>query len=279
MPKNINGSKLKSALEQFGSVDRAIDSMQKIKQQLEEKVTELKKLIVSLQSKVNGLTNQIHSCEGQISESETKLTKLNDTYQKYNYQYSLFEAFLAMLVSSPSVEQSLEHLVQTFQTLLAGEWVTNKQIDDLRDIFARTIFGDYLRCFRCSHCGTSFIVNKDPYYTYVSNYYMCPACHTYFGLNPDDGFLKAMVSGKQLENILLTQQYKAENDSLTPFKQLIGTECVICHKPINHWDDTSVDNALHGAGAAHTQCWGTELGRLKLLASVLVSMKAQGKIP
>jgi len=278
MGKSINGGKLKSALEQFGSLDQAIKSLQQLRQQLENKVKELNELVVRLQSKVKTLGEQIHSYDGQISDRNTRLARLNDILYKYNNQYSLFEGFLAMLFSSPSTGQALAGLAEMFPRLVNEGWSTDKPVEELRDMFVRTVLGDYLRCFRCSRCGNSFMVNKDPFFKYSSHYYVCPSCHTNLYLKPDDGFLKAMVSGKQLENVVLVEQYKTVYERLKSFEQLIGIECVVCHKPINKWDDTNIQNVLHGAGAAHTQCWGTNLGRLKLSTSALELLKKQGKI-
>ncbi len=62
------------------------------------------------------------------------------------------------------------------------------------------------------------ISNKEPYYSSIGHYYECPACHTVSEVEPDDSFLKAMISEAQLKDIVKAVDIQKESDTLKPLK-------------------------------------------------------------
>ena len=164
---------------------------------------------------------------------------------------------------------SLEALISSLRTLLDSGWHTSKRADDLRSLFIRTIMGDYLKCFHCDNCGTSFIVNKEPCYNYVANYYRCPGCHNYGGLKADDSFLKAMVSEEQQENVRRVEELQKEYDALTPFKVFFDVPCEVCKAPVTEWTEQTLKKGIKGLGWGHGRCWTTSAGQLVQLTRLL----------
>jgi hypothetical protein len=129
-----------------------------------------------------------------------------------------------------------------------------KNADEMRSLFVRTVTGEYLKCFRCKVCGAKFMVNKEPHYKSISDYYQCPSCHTSYGVEPDDSLLKAMVSEEQLENIVLVEKTVKENPTLEPLKAFLDVACEIRGKPITEWTEDSVKAAVEGRGWGHSKC-------------------------
>lgn len=139
----------------------------------------------------------------------------------------------------------------------------------------RTIMGDYLKCFHCIVCGARFIVNKGPRYKSISNYYQCPSCHTYYGVEPADSFLKAMVSEERVESTVLVEETLKANGALEPLKAFLNVPCEMCEKPITEWTEQNVNLAINGVGWGHSQCWNSHLGQLKQW--VKLAKEIQGK--
>ncbi len=251
----IDGIKLNKALEQFGSLDKSIDAMQ-------SKEKELKQYNVKLQLTNDNLSKQVKSLENQIHEWQSQLQLLSDKIKHHSLQYDLFEGFLAMVAGSPSVTNSLEALIATFQKLAEG-WKITRNTDELRSIFIRKVMGDYLKCYRCDSCGAKFIVNKEPARKYNVTSYGCPACHFSFQVTEDDSFLKAMVSDGQMENVYRLQQVLKENEALRPIKVFLNLPCEVCGQPVTEWTDYEVQKGVKEHSWGHAKCWNSEDGQIK----------------
>lgn len=104
-------------------------------------------------------------------------------------------------------------------------------------------------------------------------HYQCPSCRTSYGVEPDDSFLKAMVSEKQVENTRRIEKVVEENEMLGSFKAFLDVPCEICHEPVKEWDDRNVKLATEGFGCGHTQCWNSQLGQLIQLHKFLQKEK------
>jgi hypothetical protein len=76
------------------------------------------------------------------------------------------------------------------------------------------------------HTG-KFIVNREPHYKSLGNYYQCPSCHTFYGVEPEDSFLKAMVSEEQMANFVLVEKTLKVNEALGPLKAFLNVPIVI----------------------------------------------------
>lgn len=275
---SIDGAKLKQAIKEFGSLEKAIEQLKyqvdilckqknELKQETEELSLSKKKLIAD----TNDLSNQYNN-------QKAKLQSLVDNFGKWERQHNLFQGFLTMLVGSPSVDSSLKILTSLLQELAVSGWALTKTADDLRSHFVRTIMGDYLKCFRCNACGAKFMANRQPRYKSIANYYQCPCCHTSRG-EPDDSFLKAMVSEEQIENIIIAEKTLEENEALRPLKAFLDVPCEMCGRPITEWTKGNVSAAVDGYGWGHDKCWSTDLGQMRLAVrlSKMIQKKQQNR--
>jgi predicted RNA-binding Zn-ribbon protein involved in translation (DUF1610 family)/myosin heavy subunit len=190
--KKVNGAKLKQALEKLGSLEKALEEMQQEGLSLRKDNNLLKQLNSQAKLQAERRLTHIEEFDEMIRSQVNQVDQLLSIEQEHIRQYELFQGFLAMVTSSPSVTRSIGALLGSFEMAASG-WKTVKRADELRTLFIRAIMGDYLKSFRCRSCGASFIINREPSNKY-SNYYQCPSCHSSSGVKPDDSFLKAMVS-------------------------------------------------------------------------------------
>ena len=259
----VNANKLKQAVEEFGSLQKAVGTLQKDEKALGKQNAELKLSIAKLEQKREKLLSEVADLESKQGHHRERLHLLVDTIRQYGRQYHLFESFLAMVAASPSVTSSVEVLIESFQRLMGSGWHTWKDSEDLRTLFVRTVFGDFLRCFRCDSYGARFMVNREPRYQYFQNYYVCPACHYKLGVKPDDSLLKAIVSEEQLENICRVEELQKENEALKPVKVFLNLPCEVCGQPVTEWTEQDVKRGVSGLGWGHTACWNTDKGQIK----------------
>lgn len=267
--KEIDFAKLNEALEKFDSLQDAIQHIEQDKLALEKQNNQLKQENENLMATKNKLTSQIEDMSGKIKGYQSQLQSLHNQIKMHGYQYELFCCFMAMVAESPSVTDSIDTLIASFQTLKESGWYLSKSVTDMRSLFIRTVFGDYLKCFYCKNCGAKFIVNKEPHYKSISNYYQCPSCHTHLGVEPDDSFLKAMVSDEQMDNIVLLEKILKENQAMEPLKVFLNLPCEICGQPMTEWSEQDVRRGVMGSGWGHTQCWNTTKGQARKFAKLV----------
>jgi len=265
----INGIKLKRAIGEFGSIQKAVEALQTEKLELDKYNSELKRENAQLKLDRDKLTAEVKTIQDQLAIKVKQLELLTERAKEYGHQYELFEDFVVMLATSPSVTGSVTALVALFQNLLDKGWCTSKTPEDLRSAFIRHVMGDYLKCFRCDNCKARFIVNTDPHYKYSSNYYECPACHSSYGIKGDDAFLRAMVSEQQMENICRVETLQQENKVLQPLKVFLNLPCEVCGQPITEWAEEDPRRGVSGLGWGHTQCWDTTEGRARQFAKLV----------
>ena len=113
----INGAKLKQAVEEFGSLEKAIENIEIKKEVLEKESSKLQKINEELKLSKEKLTADIDELTNEFSEKKKKLQLLADNLGKWERQYNLFQGFIAMLVGSPSVDTSLKNLISLLQTV------------------------------------------------------------------------------------------------------------------------------------------------------------------
>ena len=269
IPSKVNSAKLKQALEKFGTLEKAVRGLRNGKKALRKHKSQLIHENARLKLVKEKRSREVTSLEDKHSGLKAQLKLMSDWKEQHAHQYKLFEGFLAMLIGSPSVTHSIESLIASLKTLLDPGWGACDKADEARGLFLRITMGDYLKSFRCHKCGASFIVNKEPYNKYFSNYYLCPACHNNSWVEPDDSFLKAMASEKQLENTLRVEELKKENSTLAPFKVLLSLPCEVCGKPVTEWLAQDVRRGILGLGWGHTRCFKTGPGQLVQLTKAV----------
>lgn len=270
---DIDSYKLNEALDRFGSLQKANAQLESDKLVLEKKNIQLKQENDRLSGSRDELARTVHDMSITFDSYQDQLKSLANQIKSRSFQYELFCSFMAMVAESPSVTNSIDTLIALFQTLKDPGWYLPKNADEMRSYFIRIVIGDYLKCFRCKVCGVKFMVNKEPHYKSVAHYYLCPSCYATYGVEPDDSFLKAMVSEKQVENITHTEQVVKENEMLGSFKAFFNVPCEMCHELVKDWDDQNVKLAIEGYGYGHTRCWNSDLGQMRQLVKFLAKEK------
>ena len=269
----INGTKLKQAVEKFGTLEKAIENLENKKEVLERESSKLKKESEELKLAKKKHTADLDDMANECAEKKKKLQSLADNIGKWERQYNLFQGFIAMLLGSPSADTSLKSLLSLLQELTESGWAVTKDTDELRSLFVHTVMGDYLKCFRCDACGAKFITNKKAEHKLLGGDYYCPVCHYWHAVKEDDSFLRAMVSEEKLQDIQYTEELLNENEILKPFKAFLNMPCEVCHEPVNEWNDYNVKLAIEGAGCGHTQCWNSQIGQWKQLSKAIQKVK------
>ena len=263
--KEIDFAKLNKAVETFGSLQKANAQLETDKLALEKGNSQLKQENDKWSATRDKLASQIVDMNEKVMSCQSQLQSLYNQIKVHSYQYELFCGFMAMVAESPSVTDSITILIETFQKLKESGWHLSKSAADIRSLFIRTVMGDYLKCYCCDACGAQFIVNKPAKNKYFGSGYQCPVCNLSFGVKADDSFLKATVSEKQLSNVIHIEEVLNENEGLKPLRSFLGIPCEICHQPINEWTDDNTKAAVEGFGWAHSKCWNSDVGKLKLV--------------
>jgi len=273
IPK-VNSSKLKQAIEKFGSLEKAVEALQDEKLALENETLalqkqngELRREKANLNTTRDKLFAEVTSLREECRKERSDLQLFLDDGMQRSCQYILLEAFLAMAADSPSATKPRETWLISLRKLLDSGWYSSGTPETLRSYFVRTTMGDFLKCFRCCSCGTQFIVNRKPD-QYTHKHYECPVCHK-SEVRADDSFLKAMVSEEQMENVRRAQQVQNENDQLKPFQVFFSVPCEICGQPITEWIEQNIKAGIKGYGWGHPACWNTTKGIAIMIAEVI----------
>ncbi|MFC1970717.1 hypothetical protein ACFLV0_02105 [Chloroflexota bacterium] len=267
----INSNKLNEALAKFGSLQKANAQLESDKLVLEKNNSQLKQENEQLSRSRRVLARNIDAMIDKRDSYQDQLNELSNQIRSHSFQHEVLCGFMAMAAESPSITDSIDNLIASFQRLKEPGWHLSKNAEEMRTLFVRMVMGDFLKCFRCKVCGAQFMVNKAPHYQILGKnyYYYCPSCYSNNGVEPDDSFLKAIVSEKQVENTKYTEQLVNENEMLKPFKAYFSVPCEICHEPVKEWDDFNVKFAMRGIGFGHTQCWNNKSGQLLQLAKAV----------
>ena len=271
--KKIDYAKLNKAVEKFGSLQKANVQLETDRLVLEKGNIQLKQENEKLMATRDKLASQIEDMSGKLKSCQSQFQSLSNQINIHSRQYELFCGFMAMVAESPSVTDSIDILIASFQKLKEPGWHLPKNASEIRSLFVRTIMGDYLKCFRCDACGAKFITNKKPKYKFFGNGYQCPVCHNWYAVKEDDSFLKALVSEQQLDDTQHLEKVLGEHEVLLPFKAFLNAPCEICHEPIKEWDDYNVKLAIEGIGCGHTHCWNSEVGRFRELRKAIEKVK------
>ena len=264
--REVDAVKLGQAINEFGSLGKANDSCRRENETLTKDNGTLREERANLQAQKNDLLGSLKVTQQKLQEENQRLSRLSADRTKLERQHDLFDGWVAMLATSPSLGGSLEHVKRLIATLSSEPWQAMKPPEELRSLFVRTIMGDFLRCSHCDYCNASFLVNKEPYRS-THNFYMCPACHCP-RTRANDSFLKAMVSDKQLENVRLVEQFERENRVLQPFKAFLESPCVVCGQPVNEWSDDLVQSVMKSSQPVHPQCRNTLEGQPRMSDSL-----------
>lgn len=269
----IDCARLNESLEEFGSLQKANTDLKEQNKSLRTGNKQLNDDQSKLAARRAVLAKEIESGETQEKDVKNRLREKSEQLGALGRQYELFCGFAAMVNGSSSVTESTDTLIALFEQLKDCGWYLSQSAEEMRGLFIRVTMGDYLKSFRCDYCGSKFMTNGKPGSKFQGKYYVCPVCHYMNSVKADDSFLKALVPGRRLEDVQLTEELLKENEVLRPFKAFLSTPCEICHQAVTEWDDANVQAVIGGVGCGHTACWNTDLGRLKILVKALKEAK------
>jgi predicted RNA-binding Zn-ribbon protein involved in translation (DUF1610 family) len=205
----VNGSRLRQAVREFGSLQRAIESLQTQKKTLEASNSVLTKAIEAKERARSKYLVDLKHLEETIKERKRNLAALEKAFREYRQdadefiannkqfllQYYMVEGFVAMLQTSPSNQQSVRELAVDIIVIGEATWKFSDAPDKLRRLFVQTVLGDHLHCYRCDSCGIKFIASKKAKNAIIG--YHCPNCGYLSSAKPDDSFVEAILSSSE----------------------------------------------------------------------------------
>lgn len=262
--KKVDGARLREAIEKHGSLSKALAVMESQRQSLEAEIADLRGQQLTTVNEIMNLSVQITALQRDVQERKKVLGDLDRMVERDQRQYDLFEAFMAMVLTSPSRGgKCIGDLITSLQQIAEWGWFTAKSAEDLRNAFVRIVLGDYLHCFRCGKCGAKFIVNREPY---DHGEYQCLTCRSSLWVEADDSFLEEMVSPGKPEEVSRAQELQKEVDRLKPLEVFLDIPCAICGKPMpnDKWVREDIVRIFKDAPKAHPACWKTPIGQLIL---------------
>ncbi len=269
MTSNIDTIALKKALAKNGSltaVNKALAA--------ENQAAEIQKKELTAQN--NKLVADNAGLIVNNAHNELKLESLDSKYAIFERQYRLFEGFLWMLAGSPSATQSLQNLIDLL-IQLNTKWnlLTQQDANQAKQLFISKVLGDYLKCYKCTGCGARFITDRGP--SWPKDKVCCPSCHRPWDVQPDDGFVSAMVGEENLKEMKRVVAIEEENRALKPLRSFLGLPCEICKKPMAAWTLEDIQRGVEGLGWGHTGCFNSDLGQIKQVMYLAKNFKGFGQ--
>ena len=216
--EKVNGASLKQAVEEFGSLQKAINSLKTQKKTLQTELLALTRDIDSKEKVRVKYLDDLNHLKKTIEERKQELRELVDAFEKYKQgvdefitnnkkfmlQYYMVESLVAMLRTSPSAKESIKELASNISILGDVVWRYTDEPDKLRKVFINIVLGDHLHCYRCDMCGMKFIANQEAKSHLLG--YHCTNCSFMPSMKADDSFLEAMLSSSEPADANETQE-------------------------------------------------------------------------
>lgn len=202
----VDGIKLKQALEEFGSLQKAVAELRITKKTLENSIRELSDRIDVLERSIVEKANTFSQTKSAVIEEAERHRMIKESADRRGRQYILFEGLVAMLLASHLTRKSLEDLAEHILSLAKESWITSQQPGALRQLFLTTVMGQHMHSYHCNSCGARFIVNMKPQRYNIG--YKCPVCGFSFSIIPDELFLEALLADSNSDANKRTQQDK-----------------------------------------------------------------------
>ena len=188
----VNTAKLQQAIEEFGSLQKAIEVLELRKKEIEtEYLTVSRDLDVKKKITVKYL-NELKQLDSSIKERTEKLKEILISIDKYLKQYRLFESLVTMIQTPPHTVGDLEQLADIILVFSKMVWRSNILPEKARCLFVETVLGTHLHCYRCKGCGLKFIANQEAQNHILG--YRCPNCTLMSSMVADDSFLEALLN-------------------------------------------------------------------------------------
>jgi predicted RNA-binding Zn-ribbon protein involved in translation (DUF1610 family) len=251
MGSEIDLKKLDKALEQFGSLQKAIEALQAHKLELENDIAQLSASKTKLEQEVASLETRRTSLSGVLE-------KLDAAFKEKWWQYVLFTGFMSLVSAQDA--QDIERFVASAQ-----QWVkVSPFIPTLaREQIIMELMGSVVKAFRCSSrsCGAQFLVNRKSLRS--GGDYRCPACDWKLHAEPDDSMLSLFLSPERIEKVKELEVVQAEVERLKPLEVFMDIPCAVCGKAMpNDRQREQVERIFKACGMAHPECWETPFGKV-----------------
>jgi len=215
--QKVNGISLKQAVEEFGSLQKAINSLKIQKKTLQTDLLALTRDMNSKEKTRVKYLEDLNHLKKTIEERKQNLDDLEKAFRKYRQdanefidnnkqlivQYYMVEGFVAMLHTSPSTKESIKELASNILMMGEAVWKFSNEPNKLRRLFVHTVLGEHLHCYRCDRCGLKLITNKEPQ-SHITGYW-CPDCGVLSSLKADNSFLEAMLNSSDPADAKETQ--------------------------------------------------------------------------
>ncbi len=251
MGSDIDLKKLDEALAQFGSLQKAVETLQAQKLELENDIAQLSAGKTTLEHEVTSL-------EKERTSWADALEKVEREFKERWWQWVLFNGLMSLV--SAQDPQDIARFAATAQ-----EWVkVSAFIPTLaREAIIKELMGSVVKAFRCSspRCGARFLVNRRS--LRLGGGYNCPACDWKLHSEPDDSMLSLFLSPKKIEEVKETEVLQAEVERLKPLEVFSDIPCAVCGKAMpNDRQREQVERIFKACGMAHPECWETPRGKV-----------------
>ncbi len=137
----VNSSKLKDAIDRFGSLQNALEALQKEKLALTRDNNQLKQENTKLKLNREKLSAEVTNLEDELNSNKIKLKLILENIEQYKRQYELFEGFLAMVVGSPSVRRLCPSIDQFLAETTRYRVVMLKDARRSTNLFCQSHYG------------------------------------------------------------------------------------------------------------------------------------------
>jgi len=247
MGSEIDLKQLDKALAQFGSLEKAVQALQAQKLELENDVAQLSARKTTLEQDIAFLEKERTSWSDALEKVETE-------FKKRWRQYVLFTGFMALVEAQDP--QDIARFAATAQ-----DWVKVSFISTAfaREQLIKELMGSVVKSFRCSSCGTQFLVGRRPQRPWGKC--RCPACSTMVDAEPDDSLIKLFLSPERVQEMDEIENLQAEVERLKPVEVFLDVPCRVCGKPMpSNWKRELVERIFKTCGISHRECWGTPIG-------------------
>jgi chromosome segregation ATPase len=115
--QKVNGTKLRRALINFGSLEKALEGLRQEKAPLEKSHSQLKEEIAQLKTTRDELLLQVNESNRKLNDLKNEVYSLATNVNEHKRQYQLFEGFLTMMATSPLVTVAIDSATMALQQL------------------------------------------------------------------------------------------------------------------------------------------------------------------
>ncbi len=251
MSSKVDLKKLKTALSEFGTLEKAIQVLRAQRQEGEGKVAGLSATEARLRQEVRSLEDQKATLSTVVDDLEAKI-------EEKRWQYQVFMGFIALVTA-----QEPQDIARLAESVHQRAKVKIADVIFARGKAVEQLMGNLVKSFRCSMpgCGAKFLVDRrSQRYT---EKYTCPACYGLLDAEPDDSLMDLFLSPPQIQEGKQIEKLRGEVERLKPLEVYLDIPCAVCGEPMpNIWKSGQVEMTFNACAWAHPECWKTSTGQL-----------------